>query len=111
MNKKAFPVLLAFLCMGFGDVVSPLTSLLQQTYALSNLMAGFVTFMGFIMFGILSIPLGVYQDRKGKKHVLLLGLLIALFGLIMPMLGQFDSFILILFGLLLLGAGAAFLQV
>jgi fucose permease len=111
MNKKAFPVFLAFLCMGFGDVVSPLTSLLQQTYDLSNLTAAFVTFMGFIMFGILSIPLGIYQDRKGKKHVLFLGLLIALLGLIMPMAGSFNSFILILFGLLLLGAGAAFLQV
>jgi fucose permease len=97
--------------MGFGDVVSPLTSLLQQSYDLSNLMAGFVTFMGFIMFGILSIPLGIFQDRKGKKFVLLLGLLIALLGLIMPMAGSFNSFILILFGLLLLGTGAAFLQV
>jgi fucose permease len=111
MNKKTLPIFLAFLCMGFGDVISPLTSLLQQTYHLSNLLAGFVTFMGLIMFGVLSIPLGIYQDKKGKKHVLLWGLLIALGGLVMPLAGRFSSFILILFGLLLLGAGAAFLQV
>ena len=111
MNKKTIPVFLAFLCMGFGDVVGPLTSLLQQDFSLSNFLAGFVTFMGFIMFGLLSVPLGIYQDRKGKKHVLLLGLLMALLGLILPLLGQFSSFVLILSGLLLLGTGATMLQV
>ncbi len=97
--------------MGFGDVVGPLTSLLQQDYELSNFLAGFVTFMGFIMFGLLSIPLGIYQDRKGKKHVLLLGLLTAFLGLVLPMVGNFSSFMLILSGLLLLGTGATMLQV
>lgn len=111
MNKKTLPIFLAFLCMGFGDVVGPLTSLLQQAYSLSNFLAGFVTFMGFIMFGLLSIPLGIYQDRKGKKHVLLLGLATAFLGLILPMIGQFSSFMLILGGLLLLGTGATLLQV
>ena len=93
MNKKTFPIFLAFLCMGFGDVVGPLTSLLQQDYELSNFLAGFVTFMGFIMFGLLSIPLGIYQDRKGKKHVLQLGLVTALLGLLLPLLGNFNSFL------------------
>jgi len=111
MNKKTLPIFLAFLCMGFGDVVGPLTSLLQHDYALSNFLAGFITFMGYIMFGLLSIPLGIYQDRKGKKHVLLLGLLTAVLGLVLPMVGQFSSFILILAGLLLLGTGATQLQV
>ena len=111
MNKKTLPIFIAFLCMGFGDVVGPLTSLLQQEYELSNFFAGFVTFMGFIMFGLLSVPLGIYQDRKGKKHVLLLGLLTALLGLVLPLLGNFSSFILILSGLLLLGTGATLLQV
>lgn len=111
MNKKTIPVFLAFLCMGFGDVVGPLTSLLQKEYALSNFLAGFVTFMGFIMFGLLSVPLGIYQDRKGKKHVLLLGLLAAFLGLVLPLLSHFSSFALILSGLLLLGTGATLLQV
>lgn len=111
MNKKALPIFLAFLCMGFGDVVGPLTSLLQQEYELSNFLAGFVTFMGFIMFGLLSVPLGIYQDRKGKKHVLLVGLLAGLLGLVLPLVGNFSSFVLILSGLLLLGTGATLLQV
>jgi fucose permease len=97
--------------MGFGDVAAPLTSQLQNEYDLPNILAGLVTFMGFLMFGLLSIPLGIYQDRKGKKHVLLLGLVAALIGLILPIIGNYSSFVLLLGALLLLGTGATMLQV
>ncbi len=108
---KSAPIFLAFLCMGFGDVVGPLTSQLQSEYQLSNLVAGLVTFMGFIMFGLLSVPMGIVQDRKGKKLVLLLGLLAALAGMVLPILSNFSSFALLLGSLLLLGTGATLLQV
>jgi len=108
---KSTPIFLAFLVMGFGDVSGPLTSQLQADFELSNFEAGLVTFMGFIMFGLLSIPMGVYQDRTGRKHVLLLGLLAGFLGMILPMLSGYSSFILILGGLLLLGTGATLLQV
>lgn len=111
MKNKTLPIFLAFLCMGFGDVAGPLTSQLQDSYELSNFLAGLVTFMGFLMFGLLSIPLGLYQDRKGKKHVLTLGLFAALLGLLLPIVGNYSSFALILAALLLLGTGAAILQV
>jgi fucose permease len=55
--------------------------------------------------------MGLYQDRKGRKHVLMLGLLAALFGMVLPMLGRYESFPLILGGLLFLGTGATLLQV
>lgn len=109
--SKTIPIFLVFLGMGFGDVAGPLTSQLQKSYELSNFLAGLVTFMGFIMFGLLSIPLGVYQDRKGKKHVLMLGLFAAFLGLILPIIGNYSSFALLLASLLLLGTGAATLQV
>lgn len=111
MRIKTFPIFLSFLCMGFGDVAAPLTSQLQNEYDLPNILAGLVTFMGFLMFGLLSIPLGIYQDRKGKKHVLLLGLVAALIGLILPIIGNYSSFVLLLGALLLLGTGATMLQV
>ena len=114
MKKGSFasvPIFLAFLVMGFGDVSGPLTSQLQNDFTLSNFEAGLVTFMGFIMFGLLSIPMGLYQDRKGRKHVLSLGLLAALIGMILPMLGGYRSFPLILGGLLFMGTGATLLQV
>jgi len=111
-NKlKSTSIFLAFLVMGFGDVSGPLTSQLQNDFSLSNFQAGLVTFMAFLMFGLLSIPMGLYQDRKGRKHVLTLGLLAALFGMILPMIGRYESFILILGGLLFMGTGATLLQV
>jgi len=105
------PVFLAFLCMGFGDVVGPLTGLIKQEFHLSNLMAQLIPFMGFLMFGLLSIPIGVAQDKYGKKVILLAGLYLALLGLLVPYLGKFSSFITLLAGILMLGAGATFLQV
>lgn len=113
--KKNFltsaPIFLAFLIMGFGDVSGPLTSQLQNDFSLSNFQAGLVTFMAFIMFGLLSIPMGLYQDRKGRKHVLVLGLFAALIGMFLPILGNYESFELILGGLLFMGIGATLLQV
>ena len=115
MTKNAYlkstPIFLAFLVMGFGDVSGPLTSQLQSDFSLNNFQAGLVTFMAFIMFGLLSVPMGLFQDRKGRKQVLLLGLLAALIGMILPMIGKYESFPLILGGLLFLGTGATLLQV
>jgi len=108
---KSTPIFLAFLVMGFGDVSGPLTSQLQSDFSLSNFQAGLVTFMAFIMFGLLSVPMGLYQDRRGRKHVLLLGLFAALVGMILPIIGHYESFLLILGGLLFLGTGATLLQV
>ncbi len=125
-NKKVntFPIFLAFLCMGFGDVVGPMVSLAKDTFELTNFLATLLPFSGFLMFGILSIPMGIYQDRKGKKKVLLIGLLIAFIGLLIPILsgmygpvvesGTVDlqsKFYVILGSILLLGAGATVLQV
>ena len=110
-SLKSTPIFLAFLVMGFGDVSGPLTSQLQNDFSLTNFQAGLVTFMAFLMFGLLSIPMGLYQDRRGRKHVLTLGLLAALIGIILPMAGRYESFPLILGGLLFLGTGATMLQV
>jgi MFS transporter, FHS family, L-fucose permease len=120
---NSIPVFLAFLCMGFGDVVGPMVSLAKESFGLSNFMAQFLPLMGFIMFGLLSIPLGLFQDRKGKKYLLVMGLIIALAGLLMPIFngmygpvvhfdpGSQGKFLIILFAILLLGAGATTLQV
>lgn len=111
MSKtKSFPIFLAFLCMGFGDAVGPFVGLAKEQFSLSNFEAQIIAFMGFIMFGILSVPMGIFQDRKGKKSVLMLGLVLALIGLVLPVFGL-SSYGLFLLTILLLGAGAAILQV
>lgn len=110
MNRKTIPVLLAFLCMGFGDAVGPFVGLAKEQFALSNFEAQLIAFMGFIMFGLLSVPMGLFQDRRGKKIVLILGLILALLGLTIPLFGL-SSYALFLLTILMLGAGAAILQV
>jgi MFS transporter, FHS family, L-fucose permease len=122
-KNKTFPIFLAFLAMGFGDVVGPLVSLVKESFEVSNFIASLITTSGFIMFGVLSIPLGVYQDKKGKKFILLLGLLIALLGLVIPIVfgmygkaatideGSFTKLYALFVSIFLLGAGATTLQV
>jgi len=121
--KKVWPVYLVFLAMGFGDVVGPMVSLAKETFALSNFMAQLLPFSGFLMFGLLSVPMGLLQDRKGKKVILMSGLAIALVGLIIPMFagmygpapviepGDNMKFYVLLGSIFLLGAGATTLQV
>jgi len=70
-----------------------------------------IPFVGFAMFGILSIPMGVYQDQKGKKFILLLGLGIMLAGILIPTIMGLSPFPVFLITILLLGAGATTLQV
>ncbi len=109
MKNKTFPILLAFLCMGFGDAVGPFVGLAKEHFQ-DDFMAQLIPFMGFIMFGILSVPIGVFQDRTGKKFILLLGLIIALAGLAIPFFGL-SKYYLLLAAIFLLGAGASILQV
>ncbi len=117
------PIFLAFLCMGFGDAVGPLVSLVKESFGLTNFQAQLISLSGFIMFGLLSIPLGVLQDKRGKKFIMNLGLVIAFIGLVIPIINgmygpviSFEdatqgNFVLLLFAILLLGAGATTLQV
>jgi fucose permease len=72
--------------MGFGDVVGPLVSLVKDTFHVSDFVARLVPFTGFLMFFLLSVPMGLVQDRKGKKFVLVLGLAVALAGAVLPIL-------------------------
>jgi len=123
MRAKTIPIFLVFLAMGFGDVVGPLVSLAKETFNLTNFFAQLLSFSGFIMFGVLSIPMGVYQDKKGKKFILMLGLVIAFIGLVIPILngmfgpkvvieeGNIGKFATLLVSIFLLGAGATILQV
>ncbi len=110
-SSQAVPVFLAFLAMGFADAAGPFVSLAKQQFSLSNFAALLIAFTGFIMFGVLSVPMGIFQDKKGKKFVLMLGLAIMLAGVLIPSLFGFSTFPVFLLTVLLLGAGATVLQV
>ena len=108
---QAIPVFLAFLTMGFADAAGPFVGLAKQQFQLSNFAAQLIAFTGFSMFGILSVPMGVYQDKKGKKFILMLGLAIMLAGVLIPTFAGFSTFPMFLLTVLLMGAGATTLQV
>jgi fucose permease len=110
MKFRAFPVFLAFLAMGFLDAEGPFVSLAKNEFHLSNTAAFLTPFVGLSMFGLLSIPAGILQNRRGKKFVLLLGLAVALAGMTIASLGL-NSFPRFLLTIVLLGAGTAVLQV
>ncbi|HEY3440872.1 MAG TPA: MFS transporter [Paludibaculum sp.] len=110
MKLRTTPVILAFIAMGFADAVGPFVSLAKNEFQLSNTVANLIPFVGFSMFGLLSVPVGIFQDKRGKKTVLMLGLLVTLFGLLNASFGlhSFERFLLTV---LLSGCGAAILQV
>lgn len=110
MRLRTFPVFLAFLAMGFADAVGPFVSLAKNEFQLSNTVASLIPFVGFSMFGLLSVPVGLLQDKRGKKFVLMMGLLVALLGLLNASIGL-GSFAQFLVTVTLVGAGAAILQV
>lgn len=111
MKYKTSAIFLVFLAMGFGDAVGPLVSLAKDTFGLSNAVAQLLPMTGFLMFGLLSVPVGLVQDKKGKIFILIAGLLLALLGLGLPVAGGMEHFWLLVICVALLGAGATFLQV
>jgi fucose permease len=110
MRIRTLPVFLAFIAMGFADAVGPFVSLAKNEFQLSNTVASLIPFVGFSMFGLLSVAIGLLQDKRGKKFVLMLGLLVALLGVANAAIGL-SSFPQFLVTVLLVGAGAAILQV
>ncbi len=120
--KKFLPVYLIFLSMGMVDAAGPMVSLARETFVLSTTIATLLPFLGYLMFGLLSIPMGVIQDKKGKVFILNLGMAIMFAGLIIPILfGMYGKILVdpdskgqfyrILMAVLCIGAGGAIMQV
>lgn len=111
-----------FLAMGLIDSAGPMVSLAKESFKISNTMASLLPLLAYIMYGLLSVPIGLLQDRKGKKFILNMGLAIALSGLVIPIFsGMYGRMVVdgssmvqfykILSAILLLGAGGSILQV
>lgn len=110
MRLRVLPVLFVFLAMGFGDACGPFVSLAKERFQLTNFVANLLPFVGLIMFGVLSLPMGIVQDRIGKKKVLILGLLIGFGGLLTASFGL-TTFFRFLLTVLSIGTCATILQV
>ena len=103
------PVLISFFVVSFIDLVGTGVDELKQDSSTPQYILQLIPFVALIWFFLLSVPVGVWQDRAGKKKVLNYGILITVAGLIVPVLGNTLPVILLAFALL--GIGNTILQV
>ena len=107
--KYVAPVLMSFFVMSFCDLVGIGVDRVKIDFTLSNTLAQLIPSAVFLWFFILSVPVGILQDRIGKRTVLNIGMLITAIGLFFPYF--FYSFDMTLFGFAMLGIGNTIVQV
>ncbi len=103
------PVLLSFFVVSFVDLVGTGVDELKQDSSTPAYVLQLIPFVALIWFFLLSVPVGIWQDKAGKKRVLNIGLLVTAAGLIIPVLGNTLPVILAAFAVL--GIGNTILQV
>lgn len=107
--KFVTPVLMSFFVMSFCDLVGIGVDRIKIDFTLSNTLAQLIPSAVFLWFFVLSVPVGILQDRIGKRTVLNIGMLITALGLFFPYF--FYSFEMALFGFAMLGIGNTIVQV
>lgn len=107
--KLVTPVLMAFFAASFCDMVGIGVDRVKLEFELSNALAQLIPSAVFLWFFILSVPIGIMQDRIGKRNMLNIGLVITALGLLIPFV--FYTFEMVLFGFALLGIGNTIVQV
>ena len=107
--RRLLPVLMSFFVMSFCDMVGISVDRVKIDFELNNTMAQLIPSAVFLWFFILSVPVGILQDRIGKRNVLNLGMGITALGLLLPFLNY--SFGMVLAGFAFLGIGNTIVQV
>lgn len=107
--SKILPVFMAFFVMGFVDIVGTATAYVKRDFELSETFAQLLPMMIFIWFAILSVPVGIFQSKRGKKKTLLIGIFVTLIAMTLPFL--FYNYSLILMSFILIGIGNTIIQV
>lgn len=108
-RSKILPVLFGFFIMGFCDLVGVSVTYAKDYFNWSETQAGFLPSMVFIWFLIISIPVSICMDKKGRKTISLIGLLSTFIGMLLPLLTFTQTACYIAFALL--GIGNTILQV
>ncbi len=103
------PVLMAFFVMSFADLVGTGVDELKQSAEIPRYILQLIPFVAFIWYFLLSVPVGIWQDKVGKKRALNLGILVTAVGLFIPLFGNTLPVILVAFSML--GIGNTIIQV
>ena len=108
-TRQLLPVLFSFYVMGFADLVGVATGYIKQDFGLSDSLAQILPSMVFIWFLVLSIPTGIFQDKRGKKLTVIIGISLTAIGLAIPFI--LYSFMTSIIGFIFIGIGNTILQV
>ena len=106
---KTLPVFMTFYVMGFGDIVGLATDYAQRDLGLSSTLTQVLTMMAFVWFFLLSIPVGIFQDKNSKKVAVILGTLFFAASMLAPIISH--TYYGMLASFTLLGIGNAIIQV
>ncbi len=107
--KFVTPVLMSFFVMSFCDLVGIGVDRVKIDFELSNTLAQLIPSAVFLWFFVLSVPIGILQDRLGKRNVLNIGMSVTAAGLFLPFFSY--TFAMALAGFALLGIGNTIVQV
>lgn len=107
--SKMLPIMLAFFCMGFVDMVGTATNYAKQGLGLDDATANVFPSMVFFWFLIFSVPTGVLMSRIGRKKTVVISLVITAISMIIPLLWYDKTSMIITFSLL--GIGNTLMQV
>jgi len=107
--NKLLPVFMSFIVMGFVDIVGVSTGYIQKDFDLPDNLAQLIPSMAFIWFFFLSVPVGIFQDKWGKKNMLVLGMALSGVGMLIPFINY--SFPIMLAAFVFLGIGNTIVQV
>ncbi len=107
--KAVIPVLFSFFVMSFCDLVGIGVDNARNDFNVSNTLAQLIPMAVFVWFFALSLPVGLLQQRIGKRNMVNIGMLVTAAGLLLPFL--YYTFPTLLLGFVLLGIGNTILQV
>jgi MFS transporter, FHS family, L-fucose permease len=103
------PVLFSFFVMSFCDLVGIGVDNAKADFQLSNTLAQLIPMAVFVWFFVLSVPIGILQDRIGKRNMVNIGMFVTALGLFLPFM--LYTFATLLTGFVLLGIGNTIIQV
>jgi FHS family L-fucose permease-like MFS transporter len=107
--NKMLPVFMSFIVMGFVDIVGVSTGYIKKDFDLPENLAQFIPSMAFIWFFFLSVPVGILQDKIGKRKMLNIGMGLSGFAMLLPFIDY--SFTVMLVAFVFLGIGNTIVQV
>ncbi len=106
---KLLPVLLAYIVMGFVDIVGVATGYAKNDFHLRDGVAQLIPSLAFIWFLVFATPTGILQDKYGKRFMLNIGMVLTGIGMVIPLITY--SFGSLLIGIIFLGIGNTVVQV